>query len=102
MSDIPQARHLINELIIDIDNDRVDACDIAHELETVILPLLHRETPIRKAGPRSKPMSKQQIFEIEHIAWKNPEMALNEIAEMVGVNPGRVSEVLNKKGLAVL
>jgi len=99
MSDIPKARHLIDELIIDIDNDRVDACDIAHELETVILPLLHRETPIRKDVPRIKLLSKQKRFEIEHIAWANPELALNEIAEMAGVNPCQAYEVLNKKGL---
>ena len=95
MSDIPQARHLIEELIIDIDNDRVDACDIAHELETVILPLL---SP-RKDVPRVKLLSKQKRFEIEHIAWANPEMALSEIAALADVNPYQAYEVLNRKGL---
>jgi len=95
MSDIPKARHLIDELIIDINNDRVDACDIAHELETVILPLL---SP-RKDVPRVKLLSKQKRFEIEHIAWANPEMPLSEIAALADVNPYQAYEVLNRKGL---
>lgn len=73
---------------------------IYHSEEIIRLTkLLKRNSPIRKAPKSSKSMTYEIAKEIRKIFKENPNMGYKEIANICGVNQGRVSEVLQcRKG----
>jgi hypothetical protein len=69
----------------------------AAEITDIVRDLLTREKPIRKAPVKSVRLTPQVKTRIKNIARDYPKMSLHEIGRWTGVNPGRVSEVLNGK-----
>lgn len=89
MSDIPLARELLLYIAEKLDPDFRAA------ITGVVNAYLYREPEIRRASTRSAeitPEMKAQIF-----ALAKTDMHLSEIGHRLGINQGRVSEVLNGK-----
>jgi DNA-binding MarR family transcriptional regulator len=89
MSDIPKARQLLLDLAARLPHVH------AAELASIVNHYLFREPKIRRAPTKSAditPSMRRQIF-----ALAKTDMHLSEIGHRLGINQGRVSEVLNGK-----
>ena len=88
-SNIPEARRLLREALR-------RGIDPAARFEvTQALELMTRSTPVRRASVQHR-VTKDKEAMIRRIAAMYPDMHLADIAQLADVNPGRVSEVLNK------
>jgi hypothetical protein len=67
--------------------------DLNEKIDT-IEARLRRRSPTRRAKVTSRRMTEALRAEIRAMAAEHPEMAMHEIAAAVGLNVGRVSEVL--------
>lgn len=88
MSEIPTARARLREIA------GHSPPKIAAEIYDV-LDLMVRKPPVRRAPATKKTMTPALKARIRQLAAANPNMHMQDIADAVGVNPGRVSEVLN-------
>lgn len=89
MSNIPKARELLLELARKLPPAE------RKQLRGIVTAYMFREPPITRGMPKSLPVFpaiKQEILRLSKTG-----LHLHEIANRVGVNPGRVSEVLNGK-----
>lgn len=91
MSDIPEARKQL--LLV----AKMADADTAARIRHIVCKYMTRERYVRRAPVKSRGVTHQVAHSIKTIAENNPTMHLSEIAAKVGVNPGRVSEVLTGK-----
>ena len=91
MSDIPEARRLL--LLIADAADEITAESIRHVVEN----FMTREKYIRKAPVKSRVVTPDMARRVRTMAVQHPDMHLADIAAQFGINPGRVSEILNHK-----
>jgi hypothetical protein len=89
MSNIPMARQMLVALAEDLPDEQRD------QLLDIVRAFLFRETPVRRVAPKSRGITAWARREIHRLG--NSEMPIHEIASRLGMNPGRVSEVLNGK-----
>ncbi len=81
---IPQIR---NRLRVIADETGIDELkDLADEM--------YRRPPVRRAERRSPTLTPDLAAKIKDYAMQHPKHHLQDIAEVFGVNPGRVSESL--------
>lgn len=89
MSNIPKAREMLKKFSTKLpDPQRLALLHIVHTY-------LYREPNVRRPPRKSRAVTtavRTQIF-----ALAQTDMHVSEIANQLGVNPGRVSEVLNGK-----
>ena len=88
MSNIPYARDLVARAMLQSDD-----ADVVTLLEQALDNMV-RKSPVRRA-PRKNTMDASKVEAIREAADHNPSMSFQDIAVLVGVNAGRVSEVLN-------
>lgn len=92
MSDIPQARTLIEEVLL---------TDLTPEQRRKLrkaLALMKREEYVRRASAKPRRIDKFMRSRIRVLADKNPDMTMHEIANEVGLrSSGRISEVMHGK-----
>ena len=91
VSNIPKAREKLMDLAPKLPEP------FGEQLLNIVYDHLYRAPHIRKGRVKNigvSPEVKQRIWEL---AEADPDMHLSEIGEIVGVNQGRVSEVLNGK-----
>lgn len=82
---IPEIRDRLREIA---DEEGLEELhDLADEM--------HRNSPVRRARPRSAQLTPELAEEIRNYARKNPRMHQRDIAQRFNVNPGRVSEAMN-------
>jgi hypothetical protein len=93
MSDIPRAYRMLDELI----NYDFGLSDAVRKRLILIRGLLPRERSIRRAPIKSKQITASVKQRIHDIKVEHPRMSEQEIAVIVGVNAGRVSETLTGK-----
>jgi hypothetical protein len=91
MSDIPRAREILHDIL---EEDMSDAVRVRIMLA---LSLMTREKYTRKAPRSSRRVTPQLALSIKLFAENNPEMPLQDISNIYGVNAGRVSEILSGK-----
>ena len=91
MSNIPEARRLL--LLIADAADETTAESIRHVVENFMV----REKYVRKAPVKSRAVTPGMARRIRIMALRHPHMHQTDIAAQFGVNPGRVSEILNHK-----
>jgi hypothetical protein len=89
MSDIPRARRELGELVANAEMPE----PVRRRL-ILIQGLLPRRRSIRKAPTSSVKLTPSVKQRIHDIKVANPKMSEQEIAVMVNVNAGRVSETL--------
>lgn len=82
---IPEIRDRLREIADDLDIEELH--DLADEM--------YRNSPIRRARPRSAHLTAKLAEEIRGYARKHPKMHQRDIAQRFNVNPGRVSEAMN-------
>ena len=91
MSNIPVARRELGRIARRL---RVGGeSEASGRITDIINQYLHRRSPVRQMPMKSRPVTtrvKQQIIDLAD----NTELHSSEIAAKLGVNPGRVSEVL--------
>lgn len=56
----------------------------------------YRSTPIKRSPNRSAPLTPQLAEDIRQYAAQNPELHQSDVAQRFNVNPGRISEALNR------
>lgn len=89
MSNIPKAREILLHIA-----DKLDP-EFRTAITGVVNAYLYREPKVRRAPTKSAEIThsmKRQIF-----ALAKTDMHLSEIGHRLGINQGRVSEVLNGK-----
>tara|TARA_R110002153_G_scaffold90455_1_gene220966 strand:- start:163 stop:453 length:291 start_codon:yes stop_codon:yes gene_type:complete len=91
MSNIPLARQILQSA-----TTMGDIRDMRVAIETA-LKHMTREPFTRKSSVKSPHMTKDLISRIRRYSERNPDLPLQEIAQAIGVNAGRVSEVLAGK-----
>lgn len=91
MSDIPKARAALQALAETLP------APIAAQILDIIHDHLWRVSPVRKGRVKNNGVSPDVKRRIRELAATDPNLHLSEIGEIVGVNQGRVSEVLNGK-----
>tara|TARA_R110000782_G_scaffold218427_1_gene305809 strand:- start:28237 stop:28542 length:306 start_codon:yes stop_codon:yes gene_type:complete len=97
MSDIPTARHELEELAKHLE--AIKQSDEAATVRSVVDKHMTRKKFTRKAGTTSAKMTPALAREIQQYAGLRPEYSLQKIAAHFNVNPGRVSEALARKDL---
>ncbi len=88
MSNIPRARKLLEDVLDELTGREYYAVKEA-------LSLMHRQPPVRKTPPRSRPMTWELRQEISEYIEDHPSMSNQEIAVEFEVNAGRISEIAN-------
>jgi hypothetical protein len=94
MSEIGEARRLLKEIAEELrmNGDHYHA----DQIDDIVDHMMHRKTPARGRMPSTSnevtPRMKEQIRELA----KTTTLHNAEIAAKLGVNPGRVSEVLHE------
>lgn len=94
MSNIPQARDMLDDLIHEVCNGVQHTPQELYSRLGHIKSHLYRKPPIRKAEPQSQPMTPELAASIRAFANRNQEMSLQAIGQRFNVNAGRVTEVL--------
>jgi hypothetical protein len=95
MSDVPLGREELLELAAEFRE--VGSTDAAERIEAIVFNRLFRKITKDRSPVKSVQMNAQLAWRIVHIHRRYPEKSTQEIAEMVGVNPGRVSEAIAGK-----
>lgn len=91
-SNVPLARDRLAALA---DQMRADGiASYAEEIEGAILPLLYRTKAARRGPIKKNPVTPQIMATIRKLAAET-DLHADEIAARVGVNPGRVSEIIH-------
>jgi hypothetical protein len=94
-SNIPLARDRLNVIAAYLDG--LGYKQTATEIGDIVANLLTRQSPIRRTPIKNPPVSVATKNLIKVYAVAFPLASQVEIGEACGVNPGRVSEVLNGK-----
>jgi hypothetical protein len=81
---IPEIRDRLKAIAEETGLEELD--DLANEM--------YRRSPVRKAARRSPTLTRDLAVKIKDYACQHPQDHLQDIAEVFGVNPGRVSESL--------
>jgi len=95
MSNVPLGREELLELAAEFRE--AGSTDVAERIETIVFNRLFRKMTKDRSPVKSVQMNAQLAWRIVHIHRRYPEKSTQEIAEMVGVNPGRVSEAIAGK-----
>lgn len=71
----------------------------AHDIPELaeLVDEMYRQSPIRRAPVTSKTLTPALAAEIRRYARQNPSMSQQDIANNFTVNPGRVSDSMNRK-----
>ena len=96
MSNIPEARSILRGVARDLRAGTVTRHPAAAAISQA-MPMLVRAAAARRAPRAKRYVTKGLIAQIKAFASVHPLMHLDDIAKHFGVNPGRVSEVLNGK-----
>lgn len=89
MSNIPRAREIISQAA-----SMLPIGDPARAMLLVALPMLTRESPVKKAHVMSRALTLEVACEIYRYYRQYSHLSMQEIGNALRVNPGRVSEVL--------
>ena len=95
MSNVPLGREELIELAAEFRE--AGSTDVAERIEAIVFNRLFRKITKDRSPVKSVQMNAQVAWRIVHIHRRYPEKSTQEIAEMVGVNPGRVSEAIAGK-----
>lgn len=94
MSNIPFARTTLQRLAFDLRTNAISRLEAADEINT-LLQMLARKSPVRRAPVKKRGITPDLRSVILRYASDHPKAHLQDIADRFGVNPGRVSEILN-------
>jgi len=93
-SDIPRAREMLEEVRRELVQMQM-TLDILKIYLEEIPPLLVRESPAFRAPATHQPMTHAQVLRARRL--RDREWSLQDIADDLGVQIGRVSEAVNGK-----
>ena len=94
MSNIPEARRILSEVATALHAGRCSRGDAAALIDEA-LSMMTRERMVRRAPEKSKPLTAEVRAKI--FAMAKTDMHMGDIAHQLGINQGRVSEVLTGK-----
>ena len=99
MSNIPEARDMLEDLIHEICNGVRHSQEELYSKLGHIKSRLYRKAAIRKAEPQSAPMTPELALAIKAFAIRNQHMPFQAIGQRFNVNAGRVTEILQGEHL---
>jgi len=91
------ARERLTKLAKDLKTQACGPRFAAMMIDKIVDEEMFRAVPVRRAPRKIAPLTDAQILQIRAIAAQDETLSQLEIANRVGTNPGRVSEVLNGK-----
>ena len=97
MSDIPQGRKELRALARMLERGEVEADEAADEIRYILDEYLLRDPPVRRAPNRPRRITAATKKLVRDYAASNPTAHQVDIGNAFGLNPGRVSEILNGK-----
>ena len=95
MSNIPLGREELLELASEVRKD--GNLKLASKIEAIVFGRLFRTITKDRSPVSSVPMDATVARRIVRMHHLNPEMSTQKIADLIGVNPGRVSEAIAGK-----
>jgi hypothetical protein len=92
---IPHARTRIDAIIHRLQHDATYGrkAIVADLIE--VKEMMFRKPPIRRAKVKARRITEEQVRLVIELAERHPNMHQHEIGHRVGLNAGRVSEILN-------
>lgn len=92
-SNIPKAREILDDLMENLE--ALEPHQVKHRI-SVALNHMTRSSPASRASVKSNPITDEILGKIRALGHEGVDLDLSQqdIANAVGVNPGRVSEVL--------
>ena len=92
-SNIPKAREILDDLMENLE--ALEPHQVKHRI-SVALNHMTRSSPASRASVKSNPITDEILEKIRALGHESVDLDLSQqdIANAVGVNPGRVSEVL--------
>lgn len=96
MSEIPKAREML-VAVADALTAGTTTRQAAALALYALLPMLTRDSPVRRAPVKRRPVTRALSAQICAYARQHADAHIDEIAARFDVNPGRVSEILNGK-----
>lgn len=96
MRPIPEIRADLLKLADDIEVGNRYPESVASELRALVADM-HRNKSIRRAAPRTHKVTPEVVAQVLLLAERRPQASQLELGNACGVNPGRVSEILNGK-----
>jgi len=94
MSDIPHAREILEQLLIDMENGHFDRMHVRASVQAA-LQLMYRKKHKRKKAPRAAKRVSVEIRDaVIQCVTENPSISTRELSEKYDVNQGRISEIL--------
>lgn len=92
---IPAARARLDRIIARVQLDgSYRRGELIQDL-IAVQAMMFRKPPIRMARVKARPITEDIKRQVHTLAAKHPNMHMQEIGDMVGINAGRVSEILN-------
>lgn len=93
MSNIPEARTQLYKILHRLDS--IGHHSEADDILSVIQNLMTRKSPVRRMPAKRTKITPSIRATVKRLA--KTDLHLHEIGQKVGLNPGRVSEILNDK-----
>jgi len=90
MSNIPKAREILEAILENADDIKPALLRI--NLEAALSHMTREYGP--RAPNKSQPVTPLMIERVRELRNKSPDMHQSEIGAALGINPGRVSEIL--------
>ena len=94
MSKIIDARRVLNEIVERISMGDIDEGEIVDLVQLAESLLYRRRSGSPRAPVKSKPLTAEIVEQAKRIKAAAPEMSIQEIANILKINPGRVSGAL--------
>lgn len=95
MSNVPLGRMQLNDIADLLEMNDISKTEAAQQIRVVVAVHLCREKKVRRAPTKSQPVTPEMRAQIFQLARTN--MHMSEIGHRLGINQGRVSEILNGK-----
>ena len=97
MSDIPHARKILERLLNDLEAFDSDIMQTRAAVKSALLHMYRDKHKAVKGRRTSQKMSASLRDAIKSMCEHNPEMHTRDVAELLNINQGRVTEVLAGK-----
>lgn len=97
MSDIPHARRILERLLKDLQEFDSDIMQTRAAVKSALKHMYRDKYKIVKGPRTSRRMTATLRDQIKSMCDHNPEMHTKDVAEKLGINQGRVTEVLAGK-----
>ena len=94
MSDIPHARQILEQLLIDMENGQFDRMHVRASVQAALKHMVRKRHKGKNASRTATPVSVKIRDAVLQCVTENPSISTRELSEKYNVNHGRISEII--------